>query len=458
MAGSDDLLTHAQLMANLRASGCAYRWNYPVVKMDRSQIRTCCQVPFNENISAATMEKSGREVFLNSEYLVERKLEMLRGVRHADCSPCWTLEKDNFPSMRASSRSLPDLLQINPGEKNHKAAYSVQELLELARVSRPHILELQLDNVCDLACVYCNENYSTTWEKKLGVRVQKPAADIVFQFRDLFWDWYEKNFFELNGICIIGGEPLASPIFFSTLQRLIEIHSKNKKLIQKPQFLSITTNFNTRPTIFDRFLELLDQLKDHFNLSINGSCEAIGEKAEFIRDGLDWNKFNTNARALTSFIRKKMDGGHQGRIDFAIHAAQNALSISSLPEFLSWARDLEIESQVAVNLIQNIVSYPAHLSAQFVLTKDYARYCDEAISFIDGHEAGGVYMDGCRWKDYRSFLGSIAAGLREREPEKLHQQQFRAWYSSLESPRQSKFRDLFPDLFQEIVELAPTLP
>ncbi len=444
-------VSHADLLRNLKKAGCSYRWSYPVVKLDRAQIRTCCQVAFNEKIDSRQIAERGKDLFLNSEYLLERKMEMLNGVQHSDCGPCWMLEKDHFPSMRAAGENIADFLELREGGVNHATEYDLATLGKLARIAKPKTLELQLDNVCDLACIYCNAGYSTTWEKKLGKKVEKPSADEVEQFQELFWRWYENHFFELEGLCIIGGEPLASPIFFKTLDRICEIHSKNKDRIGHPQFLSITSNLNTRPETFRRFLELVGRLKNHFNLSINASCEAVGERAEFIREGLDWKRFHENALALTGFIRETLNAGHSRRIDFAIHAAQNALSISSLPALVRWAKSLEDASKTAVNLIQNIVSYPPHLSAQAILPTNYARYCDEAIRAISEHQESYLYMEGSRWGDYGNFLERIASGLRGREPDEKALLEFRNWHASLDSRRKQKFAELFPDLLQDLL-------
>jgi hypothetical protein len=441
------VMTHAELLANIAKAGCSFRWNYPVIKMDRAQIRTCCQVSTNEQITIEQMESQQKEIFLNSDYLVARKIEMLEGKNHADCGPCWMPEKDNFPSMRGTAHPLASFLALQP----NKESYSEEDLKALATIQKPRILELQLDNICDLACIYCNPGYSTTWEKKMGVKTVKPPPAEVERFQNLFWDWYQGIFFELNGLCIIGGEPLASPQFFPTLKRLHEIHSSNLDKIKKQQFLSITTNFNTRPEIFARFLELLDLLKTHFNLSINGSCEAIGERAEFIREGLDWNKFNVNARALAQFMKKTKETGHTGRVDFSIHAAQNALSISSLPELLQWAGELEHEVGIAVNLIQNIVSYPAYLSAQAILPRSYTSYCDKAIEMIKSHQVKLRYVDGANWEQYAHFLDNIRKGLESREPDRHQTHEFKRWLSGLSPERQSQFSKLYPDLMSQVV-------
>lgn len=447
------IITHAELIANIKISGCAYRWDYPVIKLDRAQIRTCCQVSPNEQINSQKIQRDGAEIFLNSQFLIDRKVEMLLGNKSPNCRACWIAEQDEFPSMRSKAQPLANFLEINEGQINHQAEYQESDLVKLAKISRPKILELQLDNICDLSCIYCKAEYSTTWEKKLGIKVSKPPQQEVDKFRELFWQWYSTIFSGLDGICIIGGEPLASPQFFPTLKKLTEIHSANKSQIINQQFLSITTNLNTRPEIFQRFLELLDGLKDYFNLSINGSCEAVGAKAEFIREGLDWNKFDRNARSLAAFIKKNQTPNYHRRIDFAIHAAQNTLSISSLPDLIKWAQGIESEFQIAVNFVQNIVTYPGHFAPAAVLPEHYAKYCDESAMQLKDHVEVAKYMVGYDWNDYSQFLSGIAHGLRTRGPGPDPEQSaaFREWYLELTEDRKTKFAANFPDLMNDII-------
>lgn len=421
----------------IKISGCAFRWNYPVIKYDRAQVRSCCQVSYNEKIDSSLLSNLGTDVFLNSPYVIERRKEMLNGVKHSDCAPCWKLEEAGIQSMRQSAQPLDKYLNLTENSESDPT---------ILKSAKPRILEIQLDNVCDLACVYCNADYSTTWAKKTGKSFEKPDKAHLENFQSSFWAWYETIVAELDGVCIIGGEPLASPHFFKVLEQLRIIHDRNSKNIHKQQFLSITSNFNARTEIFSRYLGQLDLINKFFNLSLNASCEAVGEKAEFIRDGLNWTRFSENVTSLLQYIKKTKSAGHPLRLDFSLHAAQNVFSVSCVPEFLTWALQLEKTHDVAVNLIQNIVSYPAHLSAQSILTKDFSKYCHEGIKIIESHKSNYVYVDNATWELYSKFLSSIAVGLESRNPDQFVQKHLKKWVLDLPEARKASFEKNFTDV------------
>ncbi len=444
-------MNYSELKNNLQIAGCTFRWNYSVVKLNQLKIRTCCQVSTNESAAAQDVQSVKEDLFLNSDYLVQRKLEMLKGIKHEDCKPCWKLEENSIRSMRSSAESFDSYLSLDSLASFKKNEFNDEDLIELARFNKVNMLEIQLDNICDLACMYCNSEYSTTWAKKLGQKITSIDSDTRADFKNLFWQWYKKIHTDLNGLCIIGGEPLASPNFPDVLGQLKKIHSENAASITKQQFLSITSNFNANETIFNKFLSQLNELKPYFNLSINASCESIQTNAEFIREGLVWSRFEKNVHSFLKFIQKNNSENHPMRIDFSFHSAQNALSISCLPAFLKWAIQLENEYQIGINLIQNIVSYPAHFSAQSILPSSFSKYCDEALDIISSHKARHRYVDNATWPLYADFIRTIKVGLESRTPDENITAEFKKWYFDLSDDRKNIFKNDFNPVYEQII-------
>jgi organic radical activating enzyme len=439
-------LKSVDLIKNYSAAGCSYRWSYPVVKLSQQRIRTCCQVTHDEVISSE--QAKNENVFFNSDYLIARKMEMLQGTKHSDCSACWKLEAAGMPSMRSSARPMDQLFPVELLDKLKNDTLSNDDLAAFSNFQKADILEIQLDNICDLACAYCNEEYSTTWAKKKNLKLQSNKPEGNAEFQTQFWDWYRTVAHEINGICIIGGEPLASPIFTDVLGKLLDIHSQTQRSTQV--FLSITSNFNAPAPVFAKFLDKAKSLRKYFNLNINASCEAYGERSELIREGLKWERFDSNVRTLLSYMKNERSED-LFRMDFAFHAAQNAMSIEGLPEFLKYAADLEFEYQVPINLIQNIVSFPAFLSAQSVLPKHFGEYCLAALSVIENHKDQKSYNDSSTWPKYGEFITSIMRGLETREVDPDQTAQFKKWFFQQSEQRKEKFKRLFPRLFDDVI-------
>ena len=64
---------------------CRLRWDYPIVNFDRNDSRLCCRTP-GKTISSDEMVKHGTDAFLNNDFQLQRRFEMLKGIKHADCN------------------------------------------------------------------------------------------------------------------------------------------------------------------------------------------------------------------------------------------------------------------------------------------------------------------------------------------------------------------------------------
>lgn len=86
-------------MNSHKSSLCTHRWGYSVIDFGKNQARTCCRTKLNKEDINQLSELKG-DYFLNTKYQLERRLEMLHGIRHKSCETCWLLEDQNFQSPR----------------------------------------------------------------------------------------------------------------------------------------------------------------------------------------------------------------------------------------------------------------------------------------------------------------------------------------------------------------------
>jgi hypothetical protein len=174
-----------------KESICALRWSYPNISLTRSEIRTCCKTPF-QSVSDNDIKEYGIDLFLNTTYQKERRLEMLKGVRHQSCNQCWQVEDQGASSLRLAYGS-PD--QAFDYYARHNNMYNEHRNLSLENITkvatlesaiveshRPFMLEVSLGNTCDMKCMYCNHVYSSQWateglkNKTLSIQDYKSAA------------------------------------------------------------------------------------------------------------------------------------------------------------------------------------------------------------------------------------------------------------------------------------------
>jgi hypothetical protein len=427
---------------------CRLRWDYPVINFGRREARTCCRTP-GQPIKDQEISKHGADVFLNNDYQIQRRFEMLKGVRHPDCSSCWKLEDHGASSPRErEDKFVPAMIQRGlmtreQGRDFDQFARSVTIDDPILQSHNPYLLEISLGNQCDMKCMYCSYHYSTQWAVELIKHgdLRQEQYDAEFQEHDLeyeeiFWAWFnEVGKKSLRKIGIIGGEPLIVPRFYSFIDRLIESY-RDMPEKKKTVTLWLVTNMNTPRAYFERFLESIPRISEFFKLEIQVSMESTGAQAEYIRNGINWNRFESNVRTLLS---SDHDFG------FGFQIAINALNIPHLKDFLMWAKELHDTYGRPVALKQNMVSFPDWQSPM-VLTPDFADHLDEAISWLLMVSGKMMPVDDKwgKWSRYPRFLQGVANSIRKSSDNPAMRRKFYEWFSTYDRRRNLDFKATFP--------------
>lgn len=430
---------------------CTLRWDYPIINFGRSEARLCCRTP-GKKISKEEIEKHGTDVFLNNDYQIARRLEMLQGIRHKDCSSCWKLEDNGMISPRTSHEEFTyKMLQrgVVPPDTDKKfndfndwaATVTIDNPVLLSY--HPTMLEISLGNFCDMKCMYCNHHYSTQWANeaiKYG-EIKQSQYDQEFpendpEYEELFWKWFmETGRYSLDRIGIIGGEPLIMPKFYTFIERLFECY---KDLPEKKKKVSlwIVTNLNTPKNYFNKFLEYMPRITDFFNLEIHASMESMGKQAEYIRNGVDWNRFESNVRSLLS---KNYDYA------FGFQMAINALNIPHFKDYLVWIKSLHDEYNKPITLKQNVISFPEWQSP-LILTSDFSEYLYDAVDWLNSVKDQMLPVNDFygTWQGYPDFLLGIANGIKNAHPDEEKRKKFYTWFKRYDQRRGLNFLETFP--------------
>lgn len=144
-------------------------------------------------------------------------------------------------------------------------------------------LDINLDFVCNAACVICTPDVSTLWSKQLTkhkIIHIKPAVD----FEDHLNKILELDLTHLRRVKFFGGEPL-----------LTDTHKRVLERIPNPEQVDIwyTTNGSVLPD--SDLINLWGKFKVvYFEVSIDG----IDEQFDYIRWPLTWEKVERNLQEL----------------------------------------------------------------------------------------------------------------------------------------------------------------
>jgi len=172
----------------------------------------------------------------------------------------------------------------------------------------PKLIELNIENTCNLECIMCNTVNSSGIARKHGIAARVPDAADVLRQLSAFLPVVEEMIFS-------GGEPFLSV----TYQRIWE------ELIQINPDCRITVNTNAT-VINSKTLALLEKGRFQFNVSLDSVQKVTYEK---IRVNSRFETFFNNLELLLDYSRRK-------NVPLAAPVCPLVLNYTELPEILDF--------------------------------------------------------------------------------------------------------------------------
>ncbi len=218
--------------------------------------KPCCE--FTEHSSLAPNE------YWNSAELASVRTELENGTWPSGCSSCQYKEENNQLSLR--QRSLQEYAMPN--------------------IASVEYLDVRLSNKCNFACRSCEPIFSS--------RIAKEAK--VHKLKKFYGYELDKNYVEhsnqisqdvqqmlptVKKLMFTGGEPTYIKQFYD----ILDVCNPETQLL-------VTTNASMIDAKF------LSYAKRFPNLHITLSIDAVGEPAEYIRYGTDWNTVDENIQKI----------------------------------------------------------------------------------------------------------------------------------------------------------------
>ena len=196
---------------------------------------------------------------------------MARGEWHKACDWCKRLEETTGSSGRTvRGTSAETLAQIDTNPDFFKLEH----------------LAVNWSNLCNLTCVYCNDQASTAWQS-----VRKIPINHVKNEHDDLIELAKTQGHHIQGLSLGGGEPL--------LQKGLDVFLSH--LNPATVSVMVTTNLSMEITANPIYQILKTWPKVEWQVSFDN---ANKEKFEYVRDGANWGQFVKNLRQM------KQDGQH----------------------------------------------------------------------------------------------------------------------------------------------------
>jgi len=257
---------------------------------DYIHVAPCCQALYKTELVS-------NFDFYSSPYLTSLRNRFDNGEQPAECQRCWDAEAHGHASRRQSAikfYNLPDEDRTVIFEGlDHSATWA-----------------------CNLACIMCGPEYSSTWANKLSMtRNDLEKIGRLFQKSN---DFLERvNVKTLKKLHFNGGEPLLNNEHVHLLERL----SSDNML--KDVFISYNTNGTTYPS--DRLINLWSQAK---LVKIFFSIDAVGSAFEYIRWPAKWNSVHKNILAMKEHL--------PNNIMFGVNATIGSYNLLEMKNVWDW--------------------------------------------------------------------------------------------------------------------------
>jgi sulfatase maturation enzyme AslB (radical SAM superfamily) len=144
-------------------------------------------------------------------------------------------------------------------------------------------IDVRWTNLCNFACVYCSEQFSSKWANELKIKIETPADKQLSEFREYIY----RHAKQLKHVYLAGGEPL---LMKENLELLQELNPDVN--------LRINTNLSKVDTgVFDAICKFKNV---HWTVSV----ETIEEEFEYIRFGGRWADFLENLTTISKLDHK----------------------------------------------------------------------------------------------------------------------------------------------------------
>lgn len=432
----------------ISTSFCAAKWYNATIWLGSGTTASCHHPPAHR-ISATEVQKNCKALHNTVHKKLMRK-QMLEGTRPTECDYCWRIEDMGRDAV--SDRVFKTVI------------YSEEEIAAAGKMDAAadvnlKTLEIAFDRTCNFACSYCNSSFSTTWAKDItkngpyqnlvsdgshayqhdGKWAQPYRNDDENPFIKAFWDWWPELSKSLQELRVTGGEPLTSP----QVWKLFDFFQKNGP---SDMLFSINSNLGSKDEVIDRLIE-----KSHYvkRFDLYTSCEAFGKQAEYIRDGLEFDRWCKN-------VTKILDHGNVRQ--FNIMMTINSLCLFSITDFmdrmLEWKGKYDwVHPVFSVNLLR-FPSFMSPLSLPEHLKDDRRTHLKKWFDKNQGNKLlHEMEKDGLR--RLIDYLEVVKAPHRRTSSLESQWRDFRTFYTQYDKRRGKNFRKTFPKILVEWFDSLP---
>ena len=239
-------------------------------------------------------------------------------------------------------------------------------------------------------------------------------------------DAYEQSKDNLQELRVTGGEPSRSPHFWRLLDECKNVN------------FDFATNSNLIMTD-ERLDKLINVAKEFRNFDLYTSCESYGKHAEFVRHGLNYDKWKHN---MLRFAREA-----QYR-NIHVMMTISALSVWTVKDFMLDILELrkQFDRKDIFSMSLNILRFPSFQSPLVLPDELRTQFRDRIGQFMVNHK-GSSYLHEHEWNHLSrlvNYLDVVKTPHSDAFELPKLRADFKNFYAQYDQRRGKNFRETFP--------------
>ena len=407
---------------------CQLKWTWNTIRLAEAT-SACCH-----RVTPIPLDINNFDNFHNDPvWISHRKLQLEGKFPQGGCQYCEHIEAQGGMSDRLYHLKEKNL---SPPELEHD--------LEALHVT-PRILEVFINNACNLACVYCDESNSSRIMKenqKFGHAVPGESVNLkriipivpktteYALLLDKFFQYLDKNYQHLRKLNVLGGEPFYQKEFNTLVDFIVK--NKNQDLN-----LTIVSNLMVSPAVLESFVDKMKYALTHRQLQrvdITASIDCFGPESEYVRYGLDLDHWMKNFEYLVS---------HKW-LYISVNNVITNLTIKTLPDLVKYIN--ELRKTRPIHRAFGLVDGKSHLHPRIFgpgyFDQDFDRILSCMPNDTDWDSHATQYMQG--------LITSVNASTVDLE----QQTNLKCYLNEIDRRRGTNWQITFPWLVKELTHVV----
>jgi len=324
-------------------TACSKSWTDVNIDFKSGTLGHCCKSVYYDIPTKLTPD-----FFSNSELIQQRRQDTLDGKQHKDCIECWK--------------------EVNQGRKSYINYWNEWEDFDNVKADVPQLqqIEIELDNTCDLSCLYCSADQSSSIAKEEGIpSVNHMNKEQIEAFKHWLKDTIEAAQ-EILQITFSGGEPTASKLFYELIEYIGTLDTSKVTI-------DVVTNGNSKSYLLKKLINAIENSTAHWSITV--SNESYKEDSQLIRYGLDWDRFEENIKTYASTENIK-------HIHFG--PTLSNIAVPTFPLYIKWIYETMKPYTVNFSITGGLITWPRELDIA-ILPKRYRLYTKQALDIVNSY-------------------------------------------------------------------------